>query len=193
MNQLYQGDQVQQIISLVIRLTNITMPREVATPTLKTASLMVNKIQPMNQLYQEGGPVSSSIINVRPLRTEILDDHHQQVRQKCLTVTHARVLSAIEWTGQIQSSHFTILSRQKTCHYAGKLMNHKLILLSLLQEPLVHVLVTATLKLTNTKNHLAPSQTQLQLSIGILNVDVLKISLQCHLVPSHPRISMVSL
>ena len=56
--------------------------------------------------------------------------------------------------------------RQKTCPYAGKLTNHKLILLSPLQERLDHVSVIATLKLTNTKKLLAPYQTQPQLSIG---------------------------
>ena len=56
--------------------------------------------------------------------------------------------------------------RQKTCPYAGKLTNHKLILLSLLQARLDHVSVTATLKLTSTRKLLAPSQTQPQLSIG---------------------------
>ena len=56
--------------------------------------------------------------------------------------------------------------RQKICPFAGKLTNHKLILLSLLQERLDHVSVTATLKLTNTRKLLAPSQTQPQLSIG---------------------------
>merc|ERR1712168_1246055 len=171
------GDQLQPIISLVVRQTNITMLRQVATPTPKTVSPMVNKIQRMNQLYQQDGPVSNNIINVLPLRTEILEDHLQQVRQKYLTATRAKALLPIKLTGQIQLSHFTILSRQKTCPYAGKLTNHKLILLSLLQEHLDHVSVIATLKLINTKNHLAPSQTQPQPSIGILNVVVLKTKL----------------
>ena len=57
-------------------------------------------------------------------------------------------------------------NRQKTCLYAGKLTNHKLILLSPPQEHLDHASVTATLKLTNTKKLLVPSQTQRQLSIG---------------------------
>ena len=73
------------------------------------------------------------------------------------------------------SNHY----RRKTCLCAGKLTNHKLILLSLQQELLDHVSVTATLKLTNTRKLLAPSQTQPQLSIGTSSIFFISISIIC--------------
>ena len=59
-------------------------------------------------------------------------------------------------------------TRQKILHYAGKLMNHRLILLFLQREHLDLALEIVTLKPTSTKKLLDLFPTQQQLSTGKL-------------------------
>ena len=120
-----------------------------------------SRIQLTCQLFQPAGAALNSIINEPPPKTATLDVLHLLQSLKFSIATLVSQPSAPSSRVSIQSSHFTIRSRPRIHLSAGKLTNHRLILLSLQPVHPVAVSATATPQLTSTRKPLAQQPTQL--------------------------------